>query len=85
LIEDWKFQSALAYYREDGRIQAIEPVISAVRDLSDGGKLAFNFIAITIGGFRRKGEIALGLGEGQRMTEVECESSRTLFNGTDRE
>ena len=49
-IEDWKIQSALAYYREDGRIQAIEPVISAVRDLSDGGKLALNFTFDSLSG-----------------------------------
>lgn len=50
LVEDWQVQSALAYYREQGRIQAIEPVISAVRDLSDGGKLALNFTFDSLSG-----------------------------------
>jgi hypothetical protein len=57
LIEDWKFQSALAYYREDGRIQAIEPVISAARDLSDGGKLAFNFTFDSLSGSSPNGAL----------------------------
>ncbi len=38
----WQLQSALAYYHEDGRIQAIEPVVNVSRDLSDGSKLAFD-------------------------------------------
>ncbi|MGH7869266.1 MAG: DUF3570 domain-containing protein, partial [Candidatus Dormibacteraceae bacterium] len=38
----WQLQSALSYYHEDGRIQAIEPVVNVSRDLSDGGKLAFD-------------------------------------------
>ena len=38
----WQLQSALAYYHEDGRIQAIEPVVNASRDLADGGKLALD-------------------------------------------
>ena len=57
LIEDWKIQSALAYYREDGRIQAIEPVISAVRDLSDGGKLALNFTFDSLSGSSPNGAL----------------------------
>jgi hypothetical protein len=57
LIEDWKIQSALAYYREDGRIQAIEPVISAVRDLSDGGKLSLNFTFDSLSGSSPNGAL----------------------------
>src|SRR5689334_923219 len=38
----WQLQSALAYYHEDGRIQAIEPVVNVNRDLADGGKLALD-------------------------------------------
>lgn len=38
----WQLQSALAYYHENGRIQAIEPVVTVSRDLADGGKLAFD-------------------------------------------
>jgi hypothetical protein len=57
LMENWKIQSALAYYREDGRIQAIEPVISAVRDLSDGGKLALNFTFDSLSGSSPNGAL----------------------------
>jgi hypothetical protein len=28
LLEDWSVDSALAYYHEDGRVQAIEPVVN---------------------------------------------------------
>lgn len=38
----WQLQSALAYYHEDGRIQAIEPMVNVSRDLSEGGKLALD-------------------------------------------
>ncbi len=38
----WQLQSALAYYHEDGRIQAIEPVVNLSRDLTEGGKLALD-------------------------------------------
>jgi hypothetical protein len=38
----WQLQSALAYYHEDGRIQAIEPEVNVSRDLADGGKLALD-------------------------------------------
>jgi hypothetical protein len=57
LMEGWKIQSALAYYREDGRIQAIEPVISAVRDLSDGGNLALNFTFDSLSGSSPNGAL----------------------------
>ena len=38
----WQFESAVAYYHENGRVQAIEPVVNASRELSDGGKLALD-------------------------------------------
>jgi len=57
MMENWKVQSALAYYREDGRIQAIEPVISAVRDLSDGGRLALNFTFDSLSGSSPNGAL----------------------------
>jgi hypothetical protein len=39
---EWQLESALAYYHEDGRIQAIEPVVNVSRDLADGGALALD-------------------------------------------
>lgn len=57
LLEDWQIQSAVAYYREDGRIQAIEPVISAVRQLSDGGELNLNFTFDSLSGSSPNGAL----------------------------
>jgi Protein of unknown function (DUF3570) len=42
LLEDWSADSALAYYQEDGRIQAIEPVVNISKAFADGEILNFN-------------------------------------------
>jgi Protein of unknown function (DUF3570) len=42
LLEDWSVDSALAYYHEDGRIQAIEPVVNIAKLFADGQALNFN-------------------------------------------
>src|SRR5580704_5615946 len=42
LLEDWTVDSALAYYHEDGRIQAIEPVVDATKLFADGQQVALN-------------------------------------------
>lgn len=42
LLEDWSVDSALAYYHEDGRIQAIEPVVDVSKVFADGQALDFN-------------------------------------------
>jgi Protein of unknown function (DUF3570) len=42
LLEDWSVDSALAYYHEDGRIQAIEPVVDVAKVFADGQALSFN-------------------------------------------
>jgi hypothetical protein len=42
LLEDWSVDSALAYYREDGRIQAIEPVVDVAKTFANGQSLNFN-------------------------------------------
>jgi Protein of unknown function (DUF3570) len=41
LLEDWSVDSALAYYHEDGRVQAIEPVVYVSKDFADGKSLSF--------------------------------------------
>jgi hypothetical protein len=33
---NWQVDSALAYYHEDGRIQAVEPVVAVSKDYGDG-------------------------------------------------
>jgi Protein of unknown function (DUF3570) len=42
LLEDWSVDSALAYYHEDGRIQAIEPVVDVAKVFADGQSVNFN-------------------------------------------
>jgi hypothetical protein len=42
LLEDWSVDSALAYYHEDGRIQAIEPVVTVAKVFANGQALNFN-------------------------------------------
>jgi hypothetical protein len=42
LLEDWSVDSALAYYHEDGRIQAVEPVVDLAKVFADGQALNFN-------------------------------------------
>ena len=57
LLEDWQIQSALAYYHEDGRIQAVEPVITAVHESSDGGRLGLNFTFDALSGSSPNGAL----------------------------
>ncbi|MGO9934419.1 MAG: DUF3570 domain-containing protein [Steroidobacteraceae bacterium] len=42
LFEDWSVDSALAYYHEDGRIQAVEPVVDVSKIYANGQALNFN-------------------------------------------
>src|ERR1700676_1191941 len=42
LLDDWSVDSALAYYHENGRIQAIEPVVAVAKIFADGQSLDFN-------------------------------------------
>jgi Protein of unknown function (DUF3570) len=42
LLADWSLDSALAYYREDGRIQAIEPVVNVSKIFAGGETLSLN-------------------------------------------
>jgi hypothetical protein len=37
--KEWQLDSALAYYHEDGRIQAVEPVVTVNKDFADGKAL----------------------------------------------
>jgi hypothetical protein len=39
LLEDWSVDSAVAYYHEDGRIQAVEPVVDVAKVFADGQTL----------------------------------------------
>ncbi len=42
LLDDWSADTALAYYHEDGRIQAVEPVVELSKVYANGQSLSFN-------------------------------------------
>jgi hypothetical protein len=57
VIKEWQFESALAYYHEDGRIQAVEPVVSASKDYGDGGSIGLNFTFDALSGSSPNGAL----------------------------
>jgi hypothetical protein len=57
VLHEWQLESALAYYHEDGRIQAVEPVISASHDYGDGGNLSLNFTFDALSGSSPNGAL----------------------------
>ena len=57
LLEDWSVDSALAYYHEDGRIQAIEPVVEVAKVFADGQALNFNFTFDALSGASPNGAL----------------------------
>ena len=57
LLKGSQFESALAYYHEDGRIQAIEPVVKASHDYGDGGNISLNFTFDSLSGSSPNGAL----------------------------
>jgi hypothetical protein len=57
LLEDWSVDSALAYYHEDGRIQAIEPVVDVAKVFADGQALNFNITFDALSGASPNGAL----------------------------
>jgi hypothetical protein len=57
LLHDWLAQSAVAYYHEDGRIQAIEPIIDLSRVDGDGGSLDVNLTFDSLSGASPNGAL----------------------------
>lgn len=57
LLEDWSADSALAYYHEDGRIRAIEPVVTVAKVFADGQTLDFNFTFDSLSGSSPNGAL----------------------------
>jgi hypothetical protein len=57
LLEDWYVDSALAYYHEDGRIQAIEPVVEATKIFADGEQVALNVTFDSLSGSSPNGAL----------------------------
>jgi hypothetical protein len=42
VLDDWSVDTALAYYHEQGRIQAIEPIVNVSKVYSDGEAISLN-------------------------------------------
>jgi Protein of unknown function (DUF3570) len=57
LFEDWSVDSALAYYHEDGRIQAIEPIVDIAKTFADGQALNFNITVDSLSGASPNGAL----------------------------
>jgi hypothetical protein len=54
---DWLFDSAVAYYRENGRIQAVEPVVNLSKDYGDGEALGLNLTYDALSGSSPNGAL----------------------------
>jgi Protein of unknown function (DUF3570) len=57
LLEGVSFDSALAYYREDGRIQAIEPVVNVSKTFADGEVATLNVTFDSLSGASPNGAL----------------------------
>jgi hypothetical protein len=57
VLKEWQFESALAYYHEDGRIQAVEPEVSATRAYGDGGSIGLDFTFDSLSGSSPNGAL----------------------------
>jgi len=57
LLQDWTVDSALAYYHEDGRIQAIEPVVNVAKVFADGQALNFDVTFDSLSGSSPNGAL----------------------------
>jgi hypothetical protein len=53
----WVFDSAVAYYHENGRILAIEPIVNASKDFRDGEVLNFNLTVDSLSGSSPNGAL----------------------------
>ena len=57
LLEDWSVDSALAYYHENGRIQAVEPVVDVAKVFADGQSLGLNVTLDALSGASPNGAL----------------------------
>ena len=57
LLENLSVDSALAYYHEDGRIQAIEPIVDVVKTFANGDVLNVNFTFDSLSGSSPNGAL----------------------------
>ena len=96
LLEDWAVDSALAYYHEKGRIQAVEPVVDVAKVFADGQALNFNVTFDALSGASPNGalpsrtapDICIALGEARgtdtRRLPANCRSIRTTSDSAHR-
>ena len=63
LLDDWSVDSALAYYHENGRIQAIEPVVAVAKIFADGQSLDFNATFDSLSGSSPNGALTSHLAQ----------------------
>jgi Protein of unknown function (DUF3570) len=61
LLEGVSFDSALAYYREDGRIQAVEPVVNVSKTFADGQVATLNVTFDSLSGASPNGALPSNL------------------------
>lgn len=57
VVQNLTFDSALAYYHEDGRIQAIEPVVDVAKTFANGDVLNLNFTFDSLSGSSPNGAL----------------------------
>jgi hypothetical protein len=57
LLDDWSLNSALAYYHEDGRIHAIEPVVDVAKVFANGQSISANFTYDALAGASPNGAL----------------------------
>jgi hypothetical protein len=57
LLDDWSVNSALAYYHEDGRIHAIEPVVDVAKVFANGQSVSANFTYDALAGASPNGAL----------------------------
>jgi hypothetical protein len=56
-LRDWSLDSALAYYHEDGRVQAIEPVVNVSKAYGDGASIGLNLTFDALSGASPNGAL----------------------------
>jgi hypothetical protein len=61
LLEGVSFDSALAYYREDGRIQAVEPVVNVSKTFASGDVASLNVTFDSLSGASPNGAVPSNL------------------------
>jgi len=55
--DEWQIDSALAYYHEDGRIRAIEPVVDVAKNLANGQVIGVNLTFDSLSGSSPNGAL----------------------------